>query len=197
MPFLQPLERCDHLLAVAVAAGPQPQLPPARTFDDRELDPELRDRSAWLPLLNPGADEAEELDSAAEWMAHYRVAFLGVFYAPGRFEKESNPHMLGAGTAQAELIGKVAAERSGDEEQSLAVLDWWLELAMRAGELRWSPRRELIRLEAAREEDGVPPRASELALQLALAESCHRAKRSQAEQVQALELFIIERELMR
>src|SRR5665213_1688640 len=66
MPFLQPLERGDHLVAGAVSAGPQPQLPAARALEDRQLDPQLGDRSARPPLLDPRADEAEELGCAAE-----------------------------------------------------------------------------------------------------------------------------------
>src|ERR1035437_7824540 len=126
-------------------------------------------------------------------MAHDGVAFLR---ATG-FEKESHTHVLGAGAAEAELTGKVAAERACDEEQCLAVFDRWIELAMGAGEQRRAPRREQIRLEAAREQDRMPTGAAELALQLALTEGRHRAQRAQAEQVQAFELFLIERELMR
>ena len=126
-------------------------------------------------------------------MAHNGVAFLR---ATG-FEKESHTHVLGAGAAEAELSGKVAAERAGDEEQGFAIFDRWIELAMGAGEQGRAPRRELIRLEAAREQNRMSPGAAELALELALTEGGHRAQRAQAEQVQAFELFLIERELMR
>jgi hypothetical protein len=81
-------------------------------------------------------------------MAHEGVAFL----LGACFENESDPHVLGAGAAQAELAREVAAERASDEEESLTILDRWLELAMRAGELRWAPWRELIRLEAPRKQ---------------------------------------------
>src|ERR1700693_6193807 len=148
MPLLQALERGAHLLAVAVPARPQSQLPPARALQDRELDPQLGDRGTRLPLLDPRTDEAEELGRAAQWMAHKGVAFLGTT----GFGKESHPHVLGAGAAQAELTREVAAERAGDKEQSLAVFDRRLELAMRARELRWQPRSELVRLVAAREQ---------------------------------------------
>ena len=67
---------------------------------------------------------------------------------------------------------------------------------MPAGELRWPPRRELIRLETPRQQDRMSPSAAELALQLALTERRHRAERAQAEQVEALELFLIERKLL-
>jgi hypothetical protein len=127
-------------------------------------------------------------------MAHQGVAFLSGLR---RFENQPHPYVLGTGAAQAELIGEVAAQSASDEEQSLAVLDWWLELAMRAGELRWAPPGELVRLEAAREQDHMSPGATELALQLALAKGRHRAKRAQTEKVKAFELFLIERELVR
>src|SRR5450759_5312461 len=126
-------------------------------------------------------------------MAHNGVAFLR---ATG-FEKESHTHVLGAGAAEAELSGKVAAERAGDEEQGLAVFDRWIELAMGAREQGRAPWRERVRLHAARQEHRVSPGAAELALQLTLPEGGHRAQGAQAEQVQAFELFLIERELVR
>jgi hypothetical protein len=121
-------------------------------------------------------------------MAHDGVALIR---ASG-FEMESHPHLFGAGAAQAELTGEVAAERAGDKEQSLAVFDRWIELAVGAGEQWRAPWRELIRLEAAREQDRMPPGAAELALQLALTDGRHRAQRAQAEQVQAFKLLLIE-----
>jgi hypothetical protein len=130
-------------------------------------------------------------------MSHDGLAFLSLLHATDRFEKKSHAHVLGACAAQSELAGKVAAECASDEEESLAILNRWLELAMCAGELGWLPRRELIRLEAARELDRMSPGAAELALQLALAEGRHRAKGAQAEQVQTFELFLIEWKLMR
>src|SRR6476660_9452349 len=105
-------------------------------------------------------------------MAHEGVPALWFAH----FETQSNPHVLGARAAEAELAREVAAERAGDEEQSLAVFDRRLELAMRARELRRQPRCELIRLEASRQQDRMSPGAAELALQLALAEGGHRAE---------------------
>ena len=58
MTLLQALERSDHLIAVAVSARPQAQLSPPRPLQQGELDPQLGDRSARLPLLYPRTDEA-------------------------------------------------------------------------------------------------------------------------------------------
>src|SRR5437899_2134280 len=113
-------------------------------------------------------------------MAHQRVAFL----TGTRFEKEPHPYVLGARAAQAKFAGEVAAERAGDEEQGFSVFDGWIELAIGAREHWRAPWRELIRLQAAREQDCMPPRAAELALQLALTDCSHRAECSQTEQVQ-------------
>jgi len=68
---------------------------------------------------------------------------------------------------------------------------------MRAREQRRAPGRELIGLEAARKQDRVPARASELALQLTLTQGGHRPHGAKAEQVQAFELLLIERQLVR
>src|SRR5229473_3697281 len=76
-PFLQSLERRDHLLAGSIAARPQPQLPPPRTLEHRQLDPQLGDRCARLPFLDPRADEAEQLRRAAQRMTHDSLALLG------------------------------------------------------------------------------------------------------------------------
>ena len=51
--FLQTLHRGDDFIARTVAARPQPQLTPSRPFEDRQLDPQLRDRRTRLPFLDP------------------------------------------------------------------------------------------------------------------------------------------------
>ena len=72
MTFLQPLDRGRDLLAGSVVAGPQSQLTAARCFEHRQLDPQLGDRCAGLPLLDPSTDEAEQLRRAREGMADDR-----------------------------------------------------------------------------------------------------------------------------
>src|SRR5712664_1711798 len=92
-----------------------------------------------------------------------------------RLEEKSHPHMLGARAAQSELVGEVAAQRAGDEEQSFAVLNRFAELPVGAGEEGRAPRLELIRLETARKHHRMPPIATELALQLSRTDRRHRA----------------------
>jgi hypothetical protein len=103
--------------------------------------------------------------------------------------------MLGTGAAQPELIGQVAAQRAGDEQQRFTILDRLSELPVRAREKWWTPRFELIGFEASREQHGVPPIASELAFELARTDRRDRAQRAQAEQVEALSLLRVERQL--
>jgi hypothetical protein len=75
-------------------------------------------------------------------MAHQGVALL----MRRGLEKKSHKNLLGARAAQAELGCKVVAQRSRDEQKSLAIFDWWIELPVHAGEKRRTPWRELIRL---------------------------------------------------
>src|SRR5206468_10888580 len=96
---------------------------------------------------------------------------------------------------QAELVGEVTAQRAGDEEQRLAVLDRLAELAMHAGEERRTPGHELVWLEPACEQHRVTSLAAELALQLARADGRDRVQRAQAEEVQPLQLLCVERKL--
>src|SRR5438445_13899069 len=91
----------------------------------------------------------------------------------GGLEDESHPHVLGAGAAKPELIGQVAAQRAGDEEKRLAILDRLSELPVCAREKWWAPRFALIGPKASCEQDGVPPIASELAFELARAARGH------------------------
>ena len=121
----------------------------------------------------------------------------GAFVRVARLEKNSYSHVLGPRAAQAELAGEVAAQRSGDEQQSLAVFHRWLELAVGAGEEWWAPWHQLIGLVAAREQDRMASLAAELALQLPRSEGRHRSERAQPEQVEAFELFLVQRELVR
>ena len=90
-------------------------------------------------------------------------------------------------------LSKVAAQRTRDEEQRLAVLDRVTKLPVRAREKRRPPGVEVIRLGATREQHRAPSIATELALELAGADGCDLAKRAQAEQVQSFELFGVER----
>src|SRR5437879_8292770 len=101
----------------------------------------------------------------------------------GGLEDESHPHVLGACAAQPQLIGEVAAQRAGDEEKRLAILDRLSELPVHAREKWWAPRFELIWFEASREQRRVPPIATEMAFELARAASSHRAVRVNAAQV--------------
>src|SRR2546427_9530653 len=115
----------------------------------------------------------------------------------GGLEDESHPHVLGAGAAQPQLIGQVAAQSARDEEKRLTILNRLSELPVRAREKWWTPRFELIGFEASREQHGVPPIASELAFELARANRRDRAERAQAEQVESLSLLRVERQLAR
>src|SRR5439155_4100014 len=99
--------------------------------------------------------------------------------------------------AKPQLVRQVAAQRARDKEQRLAVLDRFAELPMRAREKRRSPRLELIRLQAAREQDRVPPVATELAFQRAWTDRRDRAESAQAKQIKPFELLSVERQLTR
>lgn len=193
MTFLQSLERGDHLFARSIAARPQPQLPPARCFEHWQLDPELGDRRAWLPLLDPWADEPKQLGGARERMADDRVTLVMLI----RFVDEPHPHTLRARAAQSQLRGKVAAESASDKEERFSILDRRLELAMHAREQRRAPRSELIRFRTAREQDSMPAGATELALQLPGADRGHGAQGAQAEQVEPFQLLFIKWKLTR
>src|SRR5450759_1403798 len=105
-------------------------------------------------------------------MAHDRLTMLRL----GGLEHQPHTNALGARPAQAELLREVATQRVRDEQQGLAVFDRLLELSMRAGEKRRTPRRELVGLETSCEQDRVPSVAAELALQLAWTDRRHRAK---------------------
>src|SRR2546422_3918570 len=85
----------------------------------------------------------------------------------GGLEDESHPHVLSAGAAKPELIGEVAAQRAGDEQQRLTILNRLSELPVRAREKWWTPRFELIGFEASCGQHGVPPIATQLAFELA------------------------------
>src|SRR5437879_7536025 len=104
----------------------------------------------------------------------------------GGLEDESHPHVLGACAAQPQLIGQVAAQRAGDEEKRLAILDRLSELPVCAREKWWAPRFELIWFEATRQQHRVPPIPTQLAFELAQTYRRDRAERAQAEQVEAL-----------
>src|SRR5438094_9122113 len=191
--FLQPLEGGDDLFARPIAARPQPELTASGTLQHRQLDPQLRDRCARLPLLDPRPDQAEKLCLAAQRMPDDRLTLLVL----RGIESHSHAHLLCPGATQAQLVGGVAAQRAGDEEQRLAVLDRLAELAMRAGEQRRAPGPQLVWLEPACEQYRVTSLAAELALQLAWADGRDRVQRSQAEQVQSLQLLGVERKLAR
>src|SRR5256886_12650643 len=103
----------------------------------------------------------------------------------GGLEYESHPHVLGAGAAKPELIGQVAAQRAGDEEKRLAILDRLSELPVCAREKWWAPRFELIWFEATRQQHRVPPIAAQLAFQLARTDRRHGADRAQPQQAVA------------
>src|SRR5438094_9195040 len=115
----------------------------------------------------------------------------------GGLEDESHPRVLGTGGAEPELMGQVAAQRAGDEEKRLAILDRLSELPVCAREKWWAPRFELIGFEALREQHRVPPIATELAFELARTDRRDRAERAQAEQVEALSLLRVEGQLAR
>src|SRR2546425_4784929 len=102
----------------------------------------------------------------------------------GGLEDESHPHVLGAGAAQPQLIGQVAAQSPRDEEKRLTILARLSELPVCASEKGWAPRFELIGFEASCEQHGVPPIASELAFALARTYRVHSPGRAQAEQVE-------------
>src|SRR5206468_9896808 len=123
--FLQPLEGGDDLFARPIAARPQPQLTASGTLQHRQLDPQLRDRRARLPLLDPRPDQAEKLCLAAQRMPDDRLTLL----VPRGLESHSHAHLLCPGATHAELVGEVASQRAGDEEQRHAVLNSLDELA--------------------------------------------------------------------
>src|SRR6266481_5981906 len=125
MALLQSLERGGDLVAVAVAARPQPQLTPAGGFEHWQLDPHLGDGRVRLPRLDPRAGEAEQLPGAAERMSDDGFARFDLAV----FAHDAHAHLLGARAAQSELLCEVSAQRPCDEEQGLAVLDRRLELA--------------------------------------------------------------------
>src|SRR6267143_519123 len=150
MSFLQSLERGDDLFAVPIAARPQSQLPSPRRFEHRQLDPQLGDGRSWLPFLYPLTDKTEKLGLARQRMADDGLALVWLI----GFVGEPHSHLLRARAAQAQLGGKVAAQRAGDEQQRLAIFHRRLELPMRARELRWAPWDELIRFSAAGQQDG-------------------------------------------
>src|SRR5712692_59728 len=110
---------------------------------------------------------------------------------------EPHSNVLGACSAQSELVGQVTAQRAPDEEQRLTIFHRLDELPVSAREKRRSPGFQLIRFEAACEQHRVPPLVTKLALQLSRADRRHGAERAQAEEVEALELFGIERQLAR
>ena len=83
--------------------------------------------------------------------------------------------MFGPRTAQSKLVREVATQRPGDEEQSLAILDRFTELPVRAGEEWWAPDFEPVRLEPARSQHRVPAIATQLAFQLARTDRSNRA----------------------
>src|SRR5258708_23733288 len=116
--------------------------------------------------------------------------------AAGLFETQPHPHLLRAGAAQTQLFGKVAAKRTRDEQHRFAIFDRLLELSMRARERRRTPGRELVGLEASREQDSMTPVAAELALELAWSDCRHRAQRAKTQQVKAFELLSVERKLV-
>src|SRR5258708_15444885 len=134
-------------------------------------------------------------------MGHDRLTLFGIrlkgaLRAPGPFDPQPHPHLLRAGAAQTQLFGEVAAKRARDEQHRFAIFDRLLELSMRAREKRRTPGRELVRLEATREQDSMAPVAAELALQLARADCRHRAQRAKTKQVKAFELLSVERKLV-
>src|SRR5258708_1990701 len=119
--------------------------------------------------------------------------------AAGLFETQPHPHLLRAGAAQTQLFGKVAAKRTRDEQHRFAIFDRLLELSMRAREKRRTPGRELVGLEASREQDSMTPVAPQLALHLPWSHSPHRrhrAQRAKTKQVKAFELLSVERKLV-
>src|SRR5258708_33001923 len=93
------------------------------------------------------------------------------------------------------LFGKGGGKGARDEQHRLASFDRLLELAMRAREKRRTPGRELVGLEASREQDSMAPVAAELALQLARPDCRHRAQRAETKQVKAFELLSVQRKL--
>ena len=105
--------------------------------------------------------------------------------------------MFGPRAAKAQLFRKVAAQRPGDEQQSLAVLDRFAELAVRARKERRLPCHELIGLDASREQDSVPSVATELAFQLTRTDCRDISQRAQSEKIKSLELLGVERQLTR
>ncbi len=126
-------------------------------------------------------------------MADDSLALLG----QRGFELQLHAHLFRTRAAQSQLFGEVAAQRARDEEHCLAIFDRLFELSMSAGKERRAPWRQLIRLEATREQDRMPAIATELALQLARADRRHRAQRAKTQEIQAFELFNVEWELVR
>src|SRR5205814_10233120 len=144
-------------------------------------------------FLDPRPDEPEQLRGAAQCVTDDRFA---LFRFAG-FKVEPYPHMLGPRAAKAQLFRKVAAQRPGDEQQSLAVLDRFAELAVRARKERRLPCHELIGLDASREQDSVPSVATELAFQLTRTDCRDISQRAQSEKIKSLEVLGVERQLTR
>src|SRR5439155_17062115 len=191
--FLQPLHRGGDLFARSIAPRPQPQLSPPRALQHGELDPELGDGRARPPFLDPRPDEPEQLRGAAQCVTDDRFA---LFRFAG-FKVEPYPQMFGPRAAKAQLFREVAAQRPGDKQQSLAVLDRFAELAVHARKERRLPCHELIGLEASREQDSVPSVATELAFQLTRTDRRDISQRAQSEKIKSLELLGVERQLTR
>src|SRR5258708_36343857 len=126
-------------------------------------------------------------------MAHDRLTLLG----QRGFELQPHAHLFRTRAAQSQLCGEVAAQRARDEQHCLAVFDRLVELPMSACEKRRAPWRQLVGLEASREQDRMPSLATELAFQLARADRRHRAQRAKTQEIQALELLNVERKLVR
>jgi hypothetical protein len=125
---------------------------------------------------------------ADDGFAHFRI---------GRLEEKPYANVLRPRASKAELPCEVVAQRAGDEEQRLAVFDRRLELAMRAGEHRRTPRVELVGLETACKKHRIPAVSSELALELARADGRDCPKRAKAKKIEALLLLVVEWELVR
>jgi hypothetical protein len=97
--------------------------------------------------------------------------------------------VLGSRTTKPQLIRQVGAQRTSDEEQCLAIANWFTELPVRARERRRLPRLEQIRLVTTREQNRVPSVATQLAFQLTRSDRRHRSQRAKTEQVESFELL--------
>ena len=126
-------------------------------------------------------------------MADDGVALFGLT----SFKKQPYTHLLGARATKTELFREVIAQRASDEEKGFSVFDRFFELPVRAREHRRAPWCELIRLETTRQQHSVPAVTSELTLQLSRADGRHRTERAKTQKVKALQLLLIERELVR